>query len=186
MLKAIQTPYKGYRFRSRLEARWAVFFDALGMRWEYEPEGFELPNGRYLPDFFVHMRADHHAVKQHPGAGYWVEVKGGQPTERELTVLRELCSEGAHHGHLVVGLPGDGNPVWLCWGGELPKLSTLALFMEAFVSECSPLLHKTGVDVCRVVEEAVAAARGARFEHGERGAPAGVEQFEALARGRHD
>ncbi|MCB6994492.1 hypothetical protein LI177_13475 [bacterium 210820-DFI.6.37] len=27
-LKAIQTEYKGYRFRSRLEARWAVFFDA--------------------------------------------------------------------------------------------------------------------------------------------------------------
>jgi hypothetical protein len=25
--KAIETHYKGYRFRSRLEARWAVFFD---------------------------------------------------------------------------------------------------------------------------------------------------------------
>lgn len=28
-VKAIDTVYKGYRFRSRLEARWAVFFDAL-------------------------------------------------------------------------------------------------------------------------------------------------------------
>jgi hypothetical protein len=28
-IKAIETSYKGYRFRSRLEARWAVFFDAL-------------------------------------------------------------------------------------------------------------------------------------------------------------
>lgn len=52
-LKAIETEYKGYRFRSRLEARWAVFFETIGYRWEYEPEGFELPSGRYLPDFFV-------------------------------------------------------------------------------------------------------------------------------------
>ena len=28
-LKPIDTEYKGYRFRSRLEARWAVFFDAM-------------------------------------------------------------------------------------------------------------------------------------------------------------
>lgn len=38
----IETRYKGYRFRSRLEARWAVFFDVLGVRWEYEPEGYDL------------------------------------------------------------------------------------------------------------------------------------------------
>lgn len=53
-LKPIETFYNGFRFRSRLEARWAVFFDALGVRYEYEPEGFELPNGKYyLPDFRV-------------------------------------------------------------------------------------------------------------------------------------
>ena len=52
--KAIETEYNGYRFRSRLEARWAVFFDALGIDYEYEPEGYELPSGkRYLPDFRV-------------------------------------------------------------------------------------------------------------------------------------
>lgn len=52
MIKAIETKYKGYRFRSRLEARWAVFFDALGIKWEYEPEGFDLDEaGYYLPDF---------------------------------------------------------------------------------------------------------------------------------------
>lgn len=53
-IKAIETIYNGYRFRSRLEARWAVFFDALGVKYEYEPEGFELPSGkRYLPDFKI-------------------------------------------------------------------------------------------------------------------------------------
>ena len=51
-IKAIETRYKGYRFRSRLEARWAVFFDACGYKWEYEPEGYVLPCGtHYLPDF---------------------------------------------------------------------------------------------------------------------------------------
>lgn len=54
-IKAIQTEYKGYLFRSRLEARWAVFFDACRVKWEYEPEGFYLGNGLlYLPDFLLH------------------------------------------------------------------------------------------------------------------------------------
>lgn len=52
-MRAIETEYLGYRFRSRLEARWAVFFDSLGLDWQYEPEGFELESGRYLPDFRV-------------------------------------------------------------------------------------------------------------------------------------
>lgn len=52
-IKPIETYYNGYRFRSRLEARWAVFFDALGVKYEYEPEGFQTPAGYYLPDFRV-------------------------------------------------------------------------------------------------------------------------------------
>lgn len=52
--KAVETVYKGYRFRSRLEARWAIFFDSLGIKWEYEPEGIVLSNGKsYLPDFYL-------------------------------------------------------------------------------------------------------------------------------------
>lgn len=76
-MKAIETTYKGYRFRSRLEARWAVFFDALGLKWAYEPEGFELGGGvRYLPDFRV----------EYPGRNgperhrQWFEVKGDAET----------------------------------------------------------------------------------------------------------
>lgn len=54
-IKAIQTEYRGFLFRSRLEARWAVFFDACGADWEYEPEGYDLGNGiYYLPDFLLH------------------------------------------------------------------------------------------------------------------------------------
>lgn len=54
-IQAIETRYKGYKFRSRLEARWAVFFDSLGLKWDYEPEGFDLGSeGWYLPDFYIH------------------------------------------------------------------------------------------------------------------------------------
>lgn len=50
----LETVWNGYRFRSRLEARWAKFFSVLGLRFEYEPEGFDLgAAGRYLPDFFL-------------------------------------------------------------------------------------------------------------------------------------
>lgn len=52
-IKPIETKYNGYRFRSRLEARWAVFFDAYGIKYQYEPEGFEVEGYRYLPDFYL-------------------------------------------------------------------------------------------------------------------------------------
>lgn len=63
MIKAIDTYYKGNYFRSRLEARWAVFFDEVGIKYQYESvgfeigQGYELPNGKktinYLPDFYL-------------------------------------------------------------------------------------------------------------------------------------
>jgi hypothetical protein len=54
VIQAIQTEYNGYLFRSRLEARWAVFFDTLGLPYNYEHEGFDLKGfGYYLPDFWL-------------------------------------------------------------------------------------------------------------------------------------
>ena len=54
MIKAIPTRYHGIKFRSRLEAKWAVFFDACGVDWSYEPEGYSLLDGEcYLPDFLL-------------------------------------------------------------------------------------------------------------------------------------
>lgn len=53
-IKAIETVYNNYRFRSRLEARWAVFFDELKVEYQYEIEGFDLHySGWYLPDFYL-------------------------------------------------------------------------------------------------------------------------------------
>lgn len=52
-IKAIETKYNGFRFRSRLEARWAIFFDMIGLKYEYEVEGFEMNGVCYLPDFYI-------------------------------------------------------------------------------------------------------------------------------------
>ncbi len=83
-IKAIETRYKGCRFRSRLEARWAVFYNALGLKWEYEKEGFELPSGRYLPDFYL------------PGIG-WIEIKGADPDDDDPKGPYTQCYELAEH-----------------------------------------------------------------------------------------
>jgi hypothetical protein len=45
-IKPIETRYNGYRFRSRLEARWAVFFDTLGIEYQYELEDKRRVGGR--------------------------------------------------------------------------------------------------------------------------------------------
>lgn len=71
-IQAIETQYNGYRFRSRLEARWAVFFDAADIKYEYEPEGFILNDGtHYLPDFYL------------PDFKLYVEVKPNEKTRQE-------------------------------------------------------------------------------------------------------
>lgn len=49
-MKAIPTRYAGVIFRSRLEARWAAFFDLAGIQWDYEP--FDLDG--WTPDFVLH------------------------------------------------------------------------------------------------------------------------------------
>lgn len=67
MIKAIETEYNGYRFRSRLEARWAVFFDTLGVEYQYEVEGFDLHYcGWYLPDFYLPSYQTYIEIKPFP------------------------------------------------------------------------------------------------------------------------
>jgi hypothetical protein len=46
---SIPTTYAGVNFRSRLEAKWAAFFDAVGWRWEYEP----FDRAGWIPDFVL-------------------------------------------------------------------------------------------------------------------------------------
>lgn len=95
-LKAIETRYKGCRFRSRLEARWAVFFDALKIPWEYEKEGFNLGGICYLPDFWL------------PRQQCWIEVKGEwPPSEQDQQKAERLAA-------------ASGKPVYMCVGEIIP------------------------------------------------------------------
>ena len=47
---AIPTLFRGIEYRSRLEARWAAFFDEIGWEYTYEP----LDGAGYIPDFLIH------------------------------------------------------------------------------------------------------------------------------------
>lgn len=102
--KVLPTEYSGVTFRSRLEARWAVFFDALGIKWEYEPEAFALPSGNYLPDFRLH------------GIGYFEVKPEGAPydarheelpsaTGDEIYVARGMPPEIDVFGPIIDGVP---------------------------------------------------------------------------------
>ena len=100
-MKPIETEYKGYRFRSRLEARWAIFFDACGVDWEYEPEGYDLGDGLYyLPDFLLH------GVDGRDGGDLYVEVKG-QMTDLDALKINRFAEQGGKV--LVVGRIPEGD-----------------------------------------------------------------------------
>lgn len=155
-IKAIETTYKGCRFRSRLEARWAVFFDTLGVRWEYEPEGFELPSGRYLPDFDL-------------AYGLWVEVKALPPSAADEQRFMELCAGTHRRGVIVVGAPhcaewisvdSEGAPVDRSSGGGRSTYSSETLQSVLWLNALPQVLWAT----------ALVDASSARFEFGAAGA----------------
>lgn len=97
-IPVIETFYASVRFRSRTEARWAVFWDELHIKWSYEAEGF-LPAGiPYLPDFVIF-----------PALGTtWVEIKPAWQADPEgVAKFREFASQRPRPSRaaLIVGLP---------------------------------------------------------------------------------
>ena len=123
-----ETKYKGYRFRSRLEARWAVFFDALGLKWLYEPEPFDLHFD--YEDFIEDFDMDEEELLElHPGVpqtlkvldgrrysylpdfylpelNYWIEVKGTNPNNAEM--LKSFFLSHSVHKAAPPGEPSPG------------------------------------------------------------------------------
>ena len=90
-LKAIDTLYKGCYFRSRLEARWAVFFDTLGVPYRYEPEGFDLDGLWYLPDFWL------------PEQQCWIEIKPFEPDAEAQEKAERLAAAGLNPVFIFFG-----------------------------------------------------------------------------------
>lgn len=189
MIKAIDTEYKGYKFRSRLEARFAVFLDAMRVSWSYEMQGYDLPiNGRYLPDFYL------------PNGGLapgydrplWIEVKAGEPTVSEINKLRELAVATKTAGAFFQGTRKSGDSTFSAWFNKnydsygLPVISKPQLPLNFYVPADQrmppgfwtkenhysfdgyfiPLIGEVPIQKLR---RAAKAALSARFEFGECG-----------------
>lgn len=106
-MKGIETTYKGRLFRSRLEARWAAFFDLLHWHWEYEP--FDCDG--WIPDFQIT------GAKQ----SVLVEVK---PIDRFCRITaNKIDKANDEHEVLLVGstLLRDDYSYYIGWLGVLDE-----------------------------------------------------------------
>jgi hypothetical protein len=103
-IQPIETRYAGHRFRSRLEARWAVFFDALNIPWEYEPQGYLVDGKPYLPDFLIWPNTD---------LASWLEIKAVFPTDDELAKAKSLAE-------------GSGITAYVYWAKPEPPAPDLS------------------------------------------------------------
>jgi hypothetical protein len=151
-IKPIETHYKGYRFRSRLEARWAVFFDALGIVWEYEPEGFELSGKvRYLPDFFL------------AESGIYIEIKpeGNIPFAANRKIQQFKSAVGDRNFYVLQGPPVtfEDDDRETRFDSHLRQLIFCSVVGGAAEDNMRWSIHD--------LRQASVYARSARFEHGE-------------------
>lgn len=154
-IKAIETHYNGYRFRSRLEARWAVFLDALpktDWEWRYETEGYDMHGLRYLPDFELIGNPGRNGYGEMVQNSALIEVKGKilSPDEWNKSIMFT-----AYLKHDIYIFQGDvGLSANISWISSLPNdmpeylLDTKAIppFM------CSEQMYWTQCNVCGICD----------------------------------
>lgn len=99
-LRTADAQYNGVLFRSRLEARWAVFLDRLHLRWQYEPEAFILPDGTpYAPTFLIHTPQNERR---------WICIKpAGVDSDPQFTAFKKAAEAGPIWPTLASGSPLD-------------------------------------------------------------------------------
>lgn len=102
IFKPIQTRYSEHLFRSRLEARWAVFFDQLGIKWQYEWEGYSFENYAYLPDFFF------------PEFDYYAEIKPNDNERVDFSRWRSFVTCSKKALLMLYGLPNAEPTILIC------------------------------------------------------------------------
>jgi hypothetical protein len=90
-------------FRSRLEARYALWLDYMHVNWEYEKEGYVLDGTPYLPDFWL------------PDYGLYLEVKGQPPTRKELSLCDKLREYTKNAVAIFHGFPRENFGTVFCW-----------------------------------------------------------------------
>ena len=99
-IKAKETRYGGINFRSRLEAKWAAFFDLIGWNWTYEPVDF----CGWTPDFVIKGSSD----------TVYVEVKPIFDIDKKVTdkIDASDCADEV----LLLGAQGPFCSGYLCIG----------------------------------------------------------------------
>ncbi len=152
-MKVIQTHYAEHYFRSRLEARYAVFFDALNETWEYEKEGYDLDDGDwYLPDFWL------------PRIGCYVEIKGQHSTKDEIRKCRKLQFYTGNDVVIFNGLPAENYGLWFAWDDEYGKAPIESLAMWT-IDDGFLTLADTPNGGSYLLKKAATQAKRARFEY---------------------
>lgn len=182
-IKPIETRYAGCRFRSRLEARWAVVFDHLEIQWQYEPQGFEIPGGgRYLPDFWLASLGLWAEVKGRFAEGEWAEliraVEDGLPQHLDypskgqprLVLLGQIPQYGAALHPLLMKSEGDVLLRWCTLDTDMYYLFSGPTYrpLARVEDDPDPLLLQTYIPT-QESAQAYLAGRSARFEFGESG-----------------
>ena len=157
ILKSKHTAYNGHNFRSRTEARWAVFFDMMGIRYFYEYEDFKVGAKRYLPDFFL--------PDNFPD-GCFAEVKHRFKAD-ESALCAWLCEQTGLPVILLEDVPAlEPVSIFVKEGGEVVDYrGAIGGAGRAGVWFEPPVYDETVF--CEDFRFAVLAARRARFEFGE-------------------
>ena len=93
IVKSKDTFYNDRLYRSILEARWAVFFDTLGISFKYESTKFDTPLGWYLPDFYF------------PNLRLWGEIKPTSPSSIEASKIQTVANASGEIGCIFSSFP---------------------------------------------------------------------------------
>lgn len=113
----IPTMYRGYKMRSRTEARWAVAFDAAGLKWSYEAEGKDLDGEWYLPDFRLDLPKTGTPLPFANDMPLWVEVKPRGLDEKDA---RKIKAFAKNHLLLVLGDIPENYPEYMVYQNPRP------------------------------------------------------------------
>lgn len=105
----IPTRHNGVLYRSRTEARWAVFFSTLEAEATYEPESFSIDGAWYLPDFFC-LRWN-----------LYIEVKPENPTPFEMERCARLSQVTGRPVLMVCGSPSTKTGHFFIDGEKWPE-----------------------------------------------------------------
>lgn len=177
------TTYRGRLFRNHLEARWAVFFDALKIRWEHQKKGFTLGSRGCRPDFWL------------SSFRCWVEIKDRSPTRNEISLAEALAAFTSNPVVIFSGMPGEnsgrcfcadasesgsgGGEGWLdevTWavrnGGDPCLNSNDGTDGNYFDLNFGAFPGMESAGKCsggELIDRAIEAARSARIEHGKNG-----------------